>query len=58
MIEIKVEDVLIPLLNNHYDEVNFNEIFDATTKNPKPLYLKDDFGFSEIVGKVPEKSLN
>ena len=46
MIETKVEDVLVPLLKYHYDEVNFNRKFDEIRKNPKPLYLKDDFGFS------------
>jgi len=46
MTEIKVEDVLIPLLKNHYDELRFNQKFDGIRNNPKPLYLKDDFGFS------------
>ena len=49
MIEIKVEDVLIPLLKNHYDELRFNQIFDVirnNPKNPKPLYLNGNFGYS------------
>jgi len=47
MTEIKVEDVLIPLLKNHYnDKVNFDRKFNVTRENPKPLYLKDDFGLS------------
>ena len=45
MTEIKVEDVLIPLLKSHSDEINFDKI-KVTRNNPKPLYLIDDFGFS------------
>ena len=68
MTEIKVEDVLIPLLKNHYDEVIFDQKFDVTRENPKPLYLKGDFRFSinfihivtteklDIVKKSIEKS--
>lgn len=47
MIEIKVEDILIPLLKNHYDEVRFNQIFNSVRKkNPKILYLEGGFGYS------------
>jgi len=47
MTEIKVEDVLIPLLNNYYDEARFNQIFNSVRKrNPKTLYLEGGFGFS------------
>jgi len=46
MIETKVEDVLIPLLKNHYGEARFNQIFNNVRKNPKTLYLEGGFGFS------------
>jgi len=46
MTETKVEDVLIPLLKNHYDKGKFNESFNDIRKYPKPLYLDYDFEFS------------
>ena len=61
MTEIKVEDVLIPLLNSdHYiNEIEFNKKFKEIRINPKPLYLEEKFGFSiDFISIISYDDLN
>ena len=48
MIEIKVEDILIPLLRrfDYLDEEKFNDKFKDIRTKEEPLYLQEKFGFS------------